>query len=135
MVTFNLSQGGQGRRELYLMLRFRPYSFILCFLPLIIYLAYPLSFSFFADCKFRHNISLLSHADDLSFFFSHFLKFKHHEKNRNSASVLRIPSLGGYQFLEDPLTFLDVMWSLFWPKLNLTSIKCGDPQNPHPSST
>ena len=34
-------------------------------------------------------------------------------------SVLRIPSLAGCQFLEGPLTCLDVMWSLFWSKLDL----------------
>ena len=33
-------------------------------------------------------------------------------------SVLRVPSLAGCQFLEDPLTCLDVMWSLFWSKLD-----------------
>ena len=34
-------------------------------------------------------------------------------------SVLRVPSLAGCQFLEGPLTCLDVMWSLFWSKLDL----------------
>ena len=33
--------------------------------------------------------------------------------------VLRVPSPAGCQFLEGPLTCLDVMWSLFWSKLDL----------------
>ena len=34
-------------------------------------------------------------------------------------SVLRVPTLAGCQFLEGPHTCLDVMWSLFWSKLDL----------------
>ena len=39
-------------------------------------------------------------------------------------SVLRVPSLAGCQFLEGPLTCLDVMWSLFWSKLDLKMKIC-----------